>query len=661
VAKKIVLGCLFFAGALALSLPGQSLAPQVANYSIDARLDTTRRTLSGREVLTWTNTSSQPAEELWFHLYWNAFANNASTFLVEDRNQGGGSAVSDFDKEDWGYARVEAFKILKDPSFEGYDLRPSLVFRHPDDGNALDRTVFSVRLPQPLPPGETIALEVRWEGKVPRPVARTGVVGDYYFIAQWFPKIGVFQDGTWNCHQYHAQSEFFADYGTYDVRLTVPAGFVVGATGRSTELARNQDGSVRHRFIQENVHDFAWAASPRFLEYHQDFRFGQDRRTEVILLLQPEHLRLKDRYLRAIMAAVKEASLLFGDYPYETVTCVDPAFNSASGGMEYPTFFAGGASFLDPEGSGDPEGVTIHEFGHNYFYGLVGSNEFENPWMDEGFTSFLESEVYDRAYGPRLYTRTYFGIPVTFKDVPIPLESSGISEVRRTAVRDIMQRFAWQFLDPASYATNSYAKAEVMLRTLKRFLGNEVFGALVKDYALTWRFRHPLPRDFYEIAARHAGQDLGYFLDPFIYGSGLCDYALAGVRTLPAPPRRGWFDGVYARGEGPAGADRALESEVVVRRLGDVRIPVDIEVDFEGGQRLRETWDGQYLWKRFLYRGPKKVVRAVVDPEFKIVADVNRTNNSWNRRPNAFAPWQWVANWLGWLQHAFEFFGVLGG
>ena len=658
--QKTFLAGLILSAALVAPAPAQSLFTQVANYSIDARLDAPRHRITGREVLTWTNTSSRPAPELWFHLYWNAFANNASTFLVEDRKSGGGS-VDDFGKDDWGSIRVDGIKILRDPAFEGYDLKPSLAFRQPDDGNELDRTVFSVRLPQPLPPGETIALEVRWESRVPRPVARAGVVGDYYFVAQWFPKIGVYREGTWNCHQYHAESEYFADYGTYDVRLTVPATFVVGATGRRTELTRNSDGSARHRFIQENVHDFAWTASPRFLEYRLPFRFGQDKETEIVLLLQPEHRRLKDRYLRAVMAGVKNASLLYGDYPYETVTCVDPAFNSHSGGMEYPTLFTGGAFFLDPEGSGDPEGVTIHEFGHGYFYGLLGSNEFENPWLDEGFTSFLESGISNRAYGPRLFTRSYFGIPVTFKDIRIPLESSGIAEVRQIAVQDIMQRFAWQFLEPASYGSNSYAKAEVMLRTLERFLGEDVFGPMIKDYALSFRYKHPEPKDFYETVARHAGRDMSWFLDPFVYGAGLCDYALAEVRTRAPEPRKGWFDGVYADEREAGGAEPPLESEVVVRRLGDVRIPVEVEVEFEDGRRLRETWDGQYLWKRFVYRGPKEVVRAVVDPEFKLVADINRTNNSWNRRPNAFAPWKWVANWLGWLQHALEFFSVLGG
>jgi hypothetical protein len=647
---------------LTAALPGfgQNLCPQVANYTMDVRLDPAGRMVEGRETLLWTNTSADALGELWFHLYWNAFANNASTFLAESRRPRR-EAASEFRESDWGYSRVESIRIRKDPAFEGLELLPSLTFRHPDDANEHDRTVFSVNLPKPLAPGESIVLDIRWEARVPRPLSRTGVVGDYYFFGQWFPKIGVYEDGRWNCHQFHDTSEFFADYGTYDVRLTLPRAFVVGATGRRLEHVPHSDGTATYRFYQESVHDFAWTASPRFLEYRRPFAFAPGRETEIILLLQPEHRRFKERYLKAVMAAVKYSSQLFGDYPYGTVTCVDPAFNSRSGGMEYPTLFAAGVYFLDPEGSGDPEGVTIHEFGHGYFYGLVGSNEFENPWMDEGFTSFLESEISDLAYGPKLYTRTYFGVPVLFPGVRIPLESEGLSEVRMLAPADVMQRFAWQFRDAGSYGANSYAKAEVMLRTLKRFLGDETFGAMIKDYSRSHWFKHPRPRDFYETVARHAGRDMSWFLDQFVYGAGVCDYALGGLDSRPAAPLRGWFDGRYLDGRASRKGGPEYESTVLVLRRGEIRIPVEVQVTFEDGRTFRETWDGQYDWKRFRYRGPSRLVLGVVDPDFKLAADVDRTNNSLKARPNRLAPWKWAANWLAWLQHALEVFSIFGG
>ncbi|MCJ7612277.1 MAG: M1 family metallopeptidase [Candidatus Aminicenantes bacterium] len=646
--------------ALSLSSRSDTLCPQVANYTMDVRLDTARKVITGREVLMWTNTSPDTLKSLWFHLYWNAFANNATTFMTE----GGASRqdpVRHFKKEDWGWIRVDSIKILKDPALEGFDLKPGLTFQHPDDINDMDRTVASVDLPRPMAPGETIVLEIRWEGQVPRPISRTGVINDYYFLGQWFPKIGVYLDGRWNCHQFHGSSEFFADYGTYDVRLTLPASFVVGATGRRLELTRNADGTACHRFTQDSVHDFAWTASPRFLEYHQRFDFAPGRSAEIILLLQPEHRRLKERYLKAVMSALKQASLLLGDYPYETITCVDPAYNSRSGGMEYPTIFTAGAGFLDPEGSGDPEAVTIHEFGHGYFYGLVGSNEFENPWMDEGFATFLESKIYDLAYGPRTYTRTYFGIPVLFRGVTIPIESSGISDVRRTAGRDVMQRYAWHFRDAESYDANSYAKGEIMLRTLERLLGEKAFAAMMRDYSRSNWFGHPRPKDFYETVSRHAGRDMSGLLDQFIYGAGVCDYAVGRIDNRHPQPLRGWLDGKLLENTPLPGSAQAFESEVVVQRLGDIRIPVDVLVKFEGGRTLRETWDGQYLWKRFRYRGRAPIIQAVVDPDFKLVADINRTNNSLSREPNGLAPWKWTVHWLGWLQHALEFFVIFGG
>ena len=138
-------------------------------------------------------------------------------------------------------------------------------FIAPDDGNEDDRTVMAVTLPEPLGPGETITLDIAFTAKIPRPFARTGAIGNYFFIAQWFPKIGVLDAaGRWNCHQFHVGTEFFADFGVYDVRMTVPRGWPLAATGRERERTDNADGTTTHRYYQEDVHDFAWTTSPDF-------------------------------------------------------------------------------------------------------------------------------------------------------------------------------------------------------------------------------------------------------------------------------------------------------------------------------------------------------------------------------------------------------------
>ena len=637
----------------------ETFCKQIANYTMDVKLDTEMKLIKATEILSWTNDSKSSIDKLWFHLYWNAFQNNMSTFLTEASRRG--RSVSGFKKDDWGYCHVDSIKIAKNPFFKDYDLLPTMEFEQLDDYNFYDQTVFSVKLPHALEPGQTILLHIEFESKVPRPISRTGVYKDSYFIAQWFPKIGVFFEGKWNCHQYHSSGEYFADYGTYDIKITVPSTFIVGATGEHREKIDNGDGTTTHHFYQHSVHDFAWTASPRYIEYKENYEFAPGKRTEITLLLQPQHEKLKERYLNAVKNAIKFCSLFYGDYPYTTATCVDPAYNSRSGGMEYPTFFTGGAYFLTRKGISRPEGVTIHEFGHGYFYGLVGSNEFENPWMDEGFTSFLDTEVYYAAYKEPLYYKTYFGIPVTFKDVKIPIESDGISSHRRTFNMDNMQRFSWEFMEGESYSANSYAKAELMLRTLKRLMGKELFSKMIKAYSQRFWFKHPRPEDFYTVVSEFAGQDMSWFLDQFVYGSGKLDYAIGKISNRKEIQSRGWFNGKYREREKRRVNESLYQSEVIVRRLGEVKVPVDVLIIFEDGWEIKETWNGQYRWKKFIFKRPARIKKAVVDPEFKLVLDINRTNNSMMRKSNRLAPLKWVSNWLGWLQHALEFFTIFGG
>ena len=631
---------------------------QIANYSMEILLDTQQQLIFGEEQITWTNETAYTTDEIWFHLYWNAFQNNQSTYLLESSR--GRSRTAAFNKDDWGYCLIEKIDLIEGENLEEIDLKPNMEFRSPDDGNPFDRTVFMVTLPRDVNPGQSITIRIFFQSKIPRPISRTGVYRENYFIAQWFPKIGVFQEGQWNCHQYHASSEYFADYGTYDVHITVPSSYVIGATGEHRALAANEDGTTTHHFYQHSVHDFAWTASPRLLEFKEDYEFAAGKSTEITLLLQPEHKKVKDRYMNAVKNAIKYASLFYGDYPYTTATCVDPGYNSRSGGMEYPTFFTGGTYFLTRKGVPRPEGVTIHEFGHGYFYGLVGNNEFENAWMDEGFTSFLDTEVYYAAYGEPVFSKTYFGIPVAFKSIKIPIESDGISRHRQTYNMDQLQRYAWEYMEGGSYGANAYSKAELMLRTLKRFMGKDLFATMIMDYSMRWWFKHPEPIDFYNIVSEFAGEDMSWFLDQFVYGSEKLDYSIGRISNNIPHKQKGWFDGEFNEAK-PSGAENNFESEVLVRRLGEIKLPVEVEIVFKDGETILENWDGLYRWKTFKYSRPSPIVKAVVDPEFKLVLDINRTNNSRMIKSNRWASLKSVSAWLLWLQHLLELLTLFGG
>ena len=282
---------------------GGARSPRIASYSIDARLDPSTRTITGDEVLTWRNVSANPTATLQFHLYFNAWRSTNSTWMRE-RRLAGDMSLASRSQADWGWIDLTGVRISRGGG-DAADFTNRKRFIAPDDGNEDDRTVIEVPLDTPVRPGETISVRLTWSSRVPRTFARTGVIGDYYFIAQWFPKIGVLEDSGWNCHQFHAATEFFSDFGNYDVRLTVPTNWIVGATGVERERRDNTDGTTTHRYYQEDVHDFAWTTSPDYLTETGTFTHPTLPAVNMRLLLQPEHRGQASRHFDATRAALK--------------------------------------------------------------------------------------------------------------------------------------------------------------------------------------------------------------------------------------------------------------------------------------------------------------------------------------------------------------------
>ena len=234
------------------------------------QLDPATRSLKGQEVLTWRNLAPEPASTLRFHLYYNAWRNNASTWMRELRLAGSADAEQR-PADDWGWIDVTSI-VVAGADGRNADLTARLRHISPDDGNPDDATVAEVPLDAAVPPGENLTVRIAWSSRVPRTFARTGFIGDFYFLAQWFPKIGVLESGGWNCHQFHAATEFFADFGVYDVRLTVPSGWIVGATGveqrpHATNARRHDDAPVprrgRARLRVDGQPALSWSARRR--------------------------------------------------------------------------------------------------------------------------------------------------------------------------------------------------------------------------------------------------------------------------------------------------------------------------------------------------------------------------------------------------------------
>ncbi|HNV02142.1 MAG TPA: M1 family metallopeptidase [Vicinamibacterales bacterium] len=621
-------------------------SPRNANYSIDVRLDPGARALIGHEDITWRNTSAHPTSKLCFHLYYNAWKHAQTTWMREARLRGRSRARS-VRAGDWGWTSVTSVRLLR-PNAEAVELADRR-FASPDDGNEADETVMEVLLPDVVPPGESIRIGLDWNARIPRTFSRTGAVGSYYFLAQWFPKLAVLEDAGWNCHQFHAGTEFYADYGVYQVRMTVPSSWVVGATGLERGRTDNPDGTTTHAYHADDVHDFAWTTSPDYLVRTARFEHPTLPAVEMRLLLQPEHAGQADRHFDATRTALRFYGEWFGAYPYGHLTVVDPAWQSGAGGMEYPTLFTAGTRWLAPRDVMDPEGVTIHEAGHQFWYAMVGNNEFEDAWLDEGLNTFSTGRAIEAnpAYRVNYQSSRYFGgfVPWVFRDIPVSREvdENGLSAYRASAESDAPSTPSFRYF-PSTGGGLSYSKTALWLHTLERHLGWPALQRAMSAFFERWKFRHPKPQDFFDAVNESSGRDMTWFFDQVHRSSTVFDYGVQSVMSETLPP---------AGSRATKGSAPVKRSTVVVRRYGEAVFPVEVLVTFEGGETVREAWDGKDRWKAFTYERAMRVVSAVVDPDRVLLLDIDRTNNSFTTEPRSReAARKWMLKWMVWLQDA---------
>lgn len=617
------------------------LSPRLANYRIDVKLNPVTKKLDGRETLTWRNASQDMIRELRFHLYLNAFRNEQSTFM---RESGGQLRMNQFDRNakenPYGFVDIISMKIRGGEAL-------AYQFSQPDDSNDDDRTVIRVPLSKPVGPGETIVLDIAFRAKLPQIFARTGFSRDFFLVGQWFPKIGVYEPagtryaktGQWNCHQFHAHSEFYADYGVYDVNMTVPKEFWVSATGLFQSEQIHKDSTKTIRYRAEDVVDFAWTASPHFQVINDRWKRPSGGEVTLELVMQPEHIDQAKRHLDAAKAALAYFDKHLGRYPFPNLTIVDPPLHAmGSFGMEYPTFITAGTTWGMPAGARFPEIVTVHEFGHQYFMQLLATNEFEEAWLDEGFNQYYEGRVMDATYGVRSSAIDLFGF--RWGD----LESSRDDYVHQDnpSIGSVFGN-TWQLAE-GQYGVLTYMKTATWMRTLEGLVGRPVMDEIMQTYFNRWKFKHPSGQNFIDIVneivpkrlGNRYGPDMNWFFKQVLYGDEAFDYELLSLRNVN---RNGLQQAV-----------------ITVQRNADGKMPVELLVHFDNGREQTLYWDGQDRQRRFTLTENAKVVWATVDPKQKIYMDTNLNNNSLTLQPSSIPAAKfatkflfWVENWLQWL------------
>jgi len=594
----------------------------IASYTIAVTLDAETKTLTAHEVVTYTNTTADPIPDLVFHLYLNAFRDSSSIFLTEGA---AGSRSFGWDPEHPGWIQVTDIRLAGAGEYTG----SPLALEEIEDG-----TLARAGLPKPIAPGESVEVVLDFRAQLPRVVARTGYTDDFFMVGQWFPKLGVWQQGAWNAHLFHANAEFYADFGTYDVTITLPTGYVTGGTGLPLSKVDNGDGTQTVRYRAENVIDFAWAASPHFQEVSRQVDgiappgrgLGADgiappgrglgAAVEVVYLVLPEHAWTVERALDAAEAAVRHFGQWYGPYPYARLTVVDvPDDGQGAGGMEYPTLVTAGTVGVPRLwGVRMLEVVVVHEVGHQWWQSMVAFNEAEEPWLDEGFTDYATVRAMDAIYGPETSLVQAGGLRMGYLD----LRRAEYMSAPRVA----MYGRAWDF-QGLEYDIAAYSKPALALSTLERMLGEERMLEVMRTFFQRYQYAHPTTEDFRAVAEETCGQDLAWFFDGLVYGDGTVNYTVVRVDEHQA---------TVARQGAPSTTGReAASGQALV-------IPTEVLVTFTDGSTVLEPWDGIQAEVTLSYPDRPPVRSAEVDPQRKVLVDLRWADNGLSRTLEV-SPW----------------------
>jgi hypothetical protein len=586
----------------------QDFAPNVTSYRIEVSLDIQTKQLSGRERVSFLNSTRQSVDTLFLHLYPNAFRNDSTTLMKEipfrERIKG--------EDQYRGFIDIQMVKTSS-----GLDLSGKKI---------IDETIMKLPLSDPLLPGQSIELDIEFAVKLPHTLLRMGYSGDDFMIAQWFPKLAVLQDdGVWNAHQYHYSGEFFADFGDYQVSITLPVEYIVGATGRLEDENENPDSTRTMVFRAECAHDFAWAASP---DYHVKKREVDG--IEVSYYFKPEHSGSAERILDYAEFALQYYGSQFGAYPFNHFTIVDAKISPGGGAMEYPALVTISPSQTPSEWLKQDALVIFHETAHQWWYGMVASNEFEEAWLDEGFAEYSTRRALEEMFGEHGNVAQLWG--VSLREIQV----TKLGYLLNPQTDPIVTR-SWKFRDGQSYQSNIYFKASLVLETLRNYLGAERMGLLLKEYFQRYKFKHPTTEDFIDVVLEYGGRETGEWLQQLLYGTGVCDYQVSHIESLPEGEEVGDSSGYITR--------------VELERLGEIIIPVEVEIELENGEKIRRIWDGKERWHRIEIETIFRIKSAVVDPDNKIALEINVNNNSLTAQSSDSLMMRLAGECLFWLEN----------
>ncbi len=586
--------------------PEEPYWQQEANYEIKAALDTKDHVLSGTEIITYTNNSPDTLREFHLHLYANAFRNKTSQ-LIRDYLQG-----------------TLYFFVGLPESMRGWIDVGELAVNGSPARFTVDGTILTSPFPEPVAPGRTVVITLGFRLKIMKRLGRMGWAGEHYDMAQWYPKMAVYDRNGWHPDQYR-MGEFYGEFGMFDVHITLPETYVVAATGvpvsgdpgwRKNALRRGPPGGARGghpgggagtkgpgaeeaapmktvHFRAERVHDFAWCADPSFIV--QDTTLSN---VHIMSFFRPWNRSWVDTTLAQGIRAVQWLERAAGPFPYSQVSIVD---SPTHGGMEYPMLVMNG--YAD-------EGLVVHEIAHMYFYGVLANDERAEAWLDEGFAQYCVFWRAEETYGP-------YGPPGK-RRWPYSLfpERRMWDDLEKPVVRLHRIDFADRIATPVheyenGFSTMPYIGAPLFLRALRYTVGDENFRTIIRTYVDRWKFKHVDEGTFRAVCEEISGLDLTDFFKQWLHTTKDCDYRIS--RFKPSRTKDGW------------------RAEIRIDRKGELIMPITLAVRLADGNTETKRIDGmpRTIVDTLLFDA--KPLRATINPENEIL-DIYRIDNVSPRR-----------------------------
>ncbi len=621
---------------LLIFLPGLLFADywqQKVVYDLDVTLIDSLHQVKGHETISYMNNSPDDLDYIWMHLWPNAYKNNRSA-LAKQKFNSFSTKMHFLPDSSFGWIDIE--------NVTGGDQPLKWEYRSED---TLDVAKFY--LPEPLASGDTLLMELDFTVRVPNVLSRLGHFGNHYEVTQWYPKPAVYDAKGWHPMSYLDMGEFYSEWGDFTVSITVPENYRVAATGvlqDSSELVwrdsladlgntyldsfkmepvpklpglkaliADKPASSKHfktiTFKQDKVHDFAWFADKRFIILRDDVELPSGRSTQTWTFALPKNLknyRLSNTYIGDALSFYSES---FMEYPYAHATVVDGDF-SAGGGMEYPMITLINSTRMPPV----MELVIMHEVGHNWFYGLSGSNERDYPWMDEGLNSYAENLYWANKYSDDYMLALHEEEPGWYALVRYVFK-----DATKSAIEDLSYYMsAMPKLDQApnltseaftdfNYGMMVYKKAALATESLHAYLGDTMMDSVWHAYFDTWAYKHPQPEDIRQVFETVSGEDLSWYFDDMLGSTGKIDYALDDFSSSP-------------RGNG-------YETTVKISNHGDFSPPLAIGVKGEDAKEQKTVWvrpSGEH--DVFQIQTDFPVKTAILDPDLTLL-DVKRSNN----------------------------------